>query len=447
MATTILTTGQRRLMAVLSVLAGFMLANAAYLWLSPPGESLLPSFYQWMLVIHVVVGTLILAPMVWFVVWHMKRALAMGNPRAIWSGIGVAVAAFALLVTGLFITSEANSAANAWAFVSHQVLAVLAPLGYAVHRLVARHRPERNSVVWGVGAPAVLLAGMLAYHHATLPEEPPRPQHFVEPPPEGVDPFREYWPEEGPGGAPEDSVFHPASTRSATGGFLDERLISNADLPDPDVLAKDLEEFGFAVNARIGSASCEGCHPDTTEQWARSAHRFASFNNPFYRASIEAFREAEDGKRRSQWCAGCHDPAIMMAGNWMKDVEPTIPESQAGLTCMACHAMDAVHGLGGNGNYRIADDQPDPYLFPGAKSGVLKDVHDLLIRSKPGVHKRSLMKPVFQTPEYCAVCHKVSLDAPVNRYRWLRGQDEYDNHQDSGVSRNNARTFYLPPKA
>src|SRR5438132_14049358 len=58
-----------------------------------------------------------------------------------------------------------------------------------------------------------------------------------------------------------------------------------------------------------------------------------------------------------------------------------------------------------------------------------------------------MLKPVFRTPEYCAVCHKVSLDVPVNRYRWLRGQNEYDNHQDSGVTRNNAKTFYLPPEA
>ena len=41
-------------------------------------------------------------------------------------------------------------------------------------------------------------------------------------------------------------------------------------------------------------------------------------------------------------------------------------------------------------------------------------------------------------------CHKVSLDAPINDYRYIRGQNEYDNWHDSGVSHNAARTFYLP---
>ena len=63
--------------------------------------------------------------------------------------------------------------------------------------------------------------------------------------------------------------------------------------------------------------------------------------------------------------------------------------------------MDEVHGVGGNGDYRIADARPEPYLFAQAKSGPLAEVHDLLIRSKPDVHKRDMLKPVFRTPEYC----------------------------------------------
>jgi len=31
-------------------------------------------------------------------------------------------------------------------------------------------------------------------------------------------------------------------------------------------------------------------------------------------------------------------------------------------------------------------------------------------------------------------CHKVHLDVPVNHYRWVRGFNEYDNWQASGVS-------------
>jgi tetratricopeptide (TPR) repeat protein len=51
-----------------------------------------------------------------------------------------------------------------------------------------------------------------------------------------------------------------------------------------------------------------------------------------------------------------------------------------------------------------------------------------------------------QTPEFCSSCHKVHLDQPVNHYRWIRGFNEYDNWQASGVSGQGARSFYYPPK-
>jgi hypothetical protein len=40
----------------------------------------------------------------------------------------------------------------------------------------------------------------------------------------------------------------------------------------------------------------------------------------------------------------------------------------------------------------------------------------------------------------------VHLDLPVNHYRWIRGFNEYDNWQASGVSGQGARSFYYPPK-
>jgi tetratricopeptide (TPR) repeat protein len=442
----ILTRGQKRLLWVLMAASAYMVANAAYLHLCPPQKSVLGAFYQWMLVTHVVVGAVLLLPMIVFVLWHLPRAIRMHNLRAILSGLVVTVAALALFVTGLFIFSKANSIENRWAFLSHQVLAVLAPVGYAAHRLVAHFRPSWKAVGKAALVPVGCLAVMLGAHFATMPPAPPGAQAMVAKPADGVDPFKDSFPEYGTSGAEPGSVFHPANTRTITGALLPERLLTNADLPAQAELAADVAKYGFAVNARIGSETCARCHQDVVEQWARSAHRFASFNNPFYRVSVEAIRKEEDGRHRSQWCAGCHDPAIMMAGNMTKDIQPLIPESQAGLTCLACHAIDEIHGVGGNGGYRIADAEPEPYLFAQAKSGPLAEVHDLLIRSKPDVHKRNMLKPVFRTAEFCAVCHKVSLDVPVNNYRWVRGQNDYDSHHDSGITRNNARTFYLPPE-
>ena len=51
-------------------------------------------------------------------------------------------------------------------------------------------------------------------------------------------------------------------------------------------------------------------------------------------------------------------------------------------------------------------------------------------------HRRTFMKPFMRdsSAEFCASCHKVHLDVPVNKYRWFRGFNEYDNWQASGIS-------------
>src|SRR5260370_16750842 len=61
------------------------------------------------------------------------------------------------------------------------------------------------------------------------------------------------------------------------------------------------------------SEACERCHKDIYSQWYGSAHHFSSFNNQWYRKSIEYMQEVA-GVRSSKWCAGCHDPALLFSG-------------------------------------------------------------------------------------------------------------------------------------
>jgi len=56
-------------------------------------------------------------------------------------------------------------------------------------------------------------------------------------------------------------------------------------------------------------------------------------------------------------------------------------------------------------------------------------------RVNPEPHRRTFLKPFMrtQTAEFCASCTR-SIWMPVNHYRWVRGFNEYDNWQASGVS-------------
>src|SRR5206468_6021350 len=86
------------------------------------------------------------------------------------------------------------------------------------------------------------------------------------------------------------SPFFPSSNRTASGGLI-----------RPDFF--------------LESKSCgnKGCHPDITTQWESSAHHFSSFNNQWYRKSIEYMQDTI-GTKPSKWCGGCHDMAILLTG-------------------------------------------------------------------------------------------------------------------------------------
>jgi tetratricopeptide (TPR) repeat protein len=195
------------------------------------------------------------------------------------------------------------------------------------------------------------------------------------------------------------------------------------------------------------SDSCKRCHQDIYNQWFSSVHHFSSFNNQWYRKSIEYMQDTI-GTRPSKWCGGCHDPAVLYSGLMDTPIKQIVhrPESQAGLGCMMCHSIADVKSTMGQGDFYL--EYPKLHELAATKNPVQRMLHDFLINLNPEPHRRVFLKPFMraQTAEFCSSCHKVHLDVPVNHYRWIRGFNEYDNWQASGVSGQGARSFYYPAK-
>jgi Tfp pilus assembly protein PilF len=196
------------------------------------------------------------------------------------------------------------------------------------------------------------------------------------------------------------------------------------------------------------SDSCKRCHEDVYNQWFSSAHHFSSFNNQWYRKSIEYMQDTI-GTTPSKWCGGCHDPAVLYSGLMDTPIKQIVhrPESQAGLGCMMCHSIAAVKSTMGQADFYL--EYPKLHELAATQNPVTRALHDFLVKMNPEPHRRVFLKPFMrnQTAEFCASCHKVHLDVPVNHYRWIRGFNEYDNWQASGVSGQGARSFYYPAKA
>ncbi len=467
------------------VLAVFMVANACYLLLNrladaldwtffAIGETSLPALFQAMVLTHTGIGLALAAVMAVFAVSHLPKVWPRLHRASVISGALYVTVGIILTVTGLFILTAAASRDNRWAWWLHVVCALLAVGGYVAHRVVSYARPEGRRFSRFGTAVAGLLVLLVVAHGFT--------KRDVDLTPEAQRAF-ELGLNRGPGSKARDlsqygagsfvptafvppaSPFFPSPATTTSGSFLPSRILTRGERASRDVVRTEAETNGFVVETLIGASTCVRCHQDVVAQWAASAHRFASFNNPFYEATVNDMREnalesnewiahhrdkypqPSDavGRIKSKWCSGCHDPALMLAGTMDDDVDRASVEAQAGLTCLACHAIDQIHNRTGNGNYNVADEQEDPYLFAAAPSGGIRAfLHDASVKAKPTVHKRQMLNPTFRESEFCATCHKVSLTAPVNNYRWLRGQNEFDNWDDSGVSHNAARTFYLP---
>ena len=385
---------QRKLYGLLLIPLGLMAANAIYL----VAFTKISSFFMGMLLMHLVLGVLIAIPFLVFAFTHGPRMLAnIRNRKAKAAGITIVALALTCISTGVFMVFKGATLTNRPVYLAHAFAVPLALIAFILHRRAAVHKLHFNRLFqWG-GAVAAFLAGMAILHKLEKP-----PQRIVN--------------------RNGDTQFFLSSAETFDQGLLDGKK--------------------FAANTY-----CAECHPDSTKRWEKSAHRFSSFNNPFYRRAVELMADRV-GREKTKWCAGCHDPVVLFTGQMGKATMASFSydqfEAQQGLACMACHAIAEMKDVRGNGGYVVEESKQYPFAF--TKNRALKEVNKLLIRMEPSLHRETFMKPFMRTPEFCATCHKVGLLPPLNEYHWMRGQDHYDLWQDSGVSGFAVRSFYDPPQ-
>jgi len=230
------------------------------------------------------------------------------------------------------------------------------------------------------------------------------------------------------------TIFATAAAATPGGGtiFRGAPFLSRetGDEPDAKAVALGVRHKGYWSGAPIGVSACAGCHQDVAAQWATSAHRFSSFNNPYYRVSVEDFRK-ERGNQPSRFCASCHEPSLLRPGSDGKvavdgKVDIASREAQAGLTCLVCHSITEVPSLEGNGAM-VIDVRP----VPTAK----------------GPHGARVRPPILSESKLCGTCHKVGLEPEITQDRFIRGQDDYDPWQTAGISGHGAAAVWRPATA
>jgi hypothetical protein len=369
-------------------------------------------FYMVMFLLHLVLGLLIVVPVVAFGIAHIRNAYNRPNRRAVYVGYALFTAALILLASGIVLTRlegiivVKDPTTRSIAYWAH----VLSPLAaiwlFVLHRLAGRR------IKWKVGLRWAAVAGVFALIMVVVQAQDPRK-----------------WNVEGPKSG--EKYFFPSLARTSTGNFIPAKVLMN-------------NEY------------CAQCHADVHKGWSQSMHKFSSFNNPPYLFSVKRTRQMamkrDDNVQASRFCAGCHDPVVFFSGRFddpqLDDPNYDLgqdPLAQAGITCSTCHAITHVNGPRGNSDYTI--EEPLHYPFAFSENKALQWVNQQLIKAKPEFHKKTFLKPLHRSAEFCASCHKVFLPKELNAYKWLRGQNHYDSFLLSGVSGHGVQSFYYPPKA
>jgi tetratricopeptide (TPR) repeat protein len=393
------------LFALLSVTAVYLSMTTLMEWYTQTTYQ--GYFYQVVFLAHLILGLLIIVPVIVYGIVHMRRAWFRPNKRAVRVGYALFIAALGLLISGLVLTRGVplievrDPAMRSAAYWSHVILPLMVAWLFVLHRLAGKR------IKWAVGGGVALASLAIAGVAMVLQAQDPRK-----------------WNEVGPDSG--EQYFFPSLARTSSGQFIPARALMN-------------------------DAYCAECHEDTHDSWMHSAHHLSSFNNPMYLFSVRETRqkaiERDGSVQAARFCAGCHDPVPFFSGAFddpnFDDVNH--PTAHAGITCTSCHAITNVNSVRGNSDFTI--EEPLHYPFAYSENPTLAWINRALVKAKPEFHKKTFLKPLHKTTEFCGACHKVHLPEELNAYKWLRGQNHYDTFLLSGVSGHGVTSFYYPPKA
>jgi tetratricopeptide (TPR) repeat protein len=190
----------------------------------------------------------------------------------------------------------------------------------------------------------------------------------------------------------------------------------------------------------VASTRCGTCHTDAHAQWRQSAHGNA-FREPFYQKNVKDL-QSQKGIEFTRHCESCHNPAALFSGALTKNSKVKRPFDDDGVSCIACHSIQAATGRG-IGGYVMGE---PALLVKEDGTRLLTGVTDQQILDDIPSHRRAMMRPLLKSPEFCAACHKSQVPRELNDYKFLRAFAVGDEYQMSSFSKESPHPYYVRDK-
>jgi tetratricopeptide (TPR) repeat protein len=181
---------------------------------------------------------------------------------------------------------------------------------------------------------------------------------------------------------------------------------------------------------------CGHCHQEAYRQWRQSVHS-NSFRAPWYLKNVNMLID-EKGVQFSRHCEGCHNPVALLSGDLSQGMPKKRPFEDEGLTCSTCHSIVSTDTTG-TGSYVmgtpavLVDEKGAPITGPVSDGEILAHLDR---------HSKAVMRPLYQTAEFCAACHKAAIPRSLDDYKWLRAISLYDEWQGASFTKQSPLPFY-----
>ncbi|MEZ6093301.1 MAG: multiheme c-type cytochrome [Pirellulaceae bacterium] len=297
-----------------ALLAILLLADTLFIYAtSTPGE-----MFGFMLNLHGWLGLAMTIAMLAFSIPHYLQRRRHRNQKAKWLGYFLLAALFLACSMGLDILIVGRNSTPLWIVRGHELLFGVSLVAFLTHRLSAVATPMWRYELTGVIAGAGLFLGFWIVNSQII------------------------------------------------GGVKNENNLPVANLTSTEFRATPATTItGHTLNKSdlANSDYCAQCHFEVAQQWAGSAHRFSSFNDPFYEKTATILQQNREPVSQ-QFCGGCHDPLVLLTGNMNQEVTRSTTNAQEGITCLMCHSVVEIKDRLGNAGYVVA--APDHYPYFGS---------------------------------------------------------------------------------
>jgi tetratricopeptide (TPR) repeat protein len=244
-----------------------------------------------------------------------------------------------------------------------------------------------------------------------------------------------------PGGADKSSYSTPTGVTGPTTAFHDSiagryNYAFGNDTPFLPSNATDVNGQFLSPKSFPTAQYCGHCHQEAYHQWRQSAHS-NSFRAPWYLKNVNMLID-EKGVQYSRHCEGCHNPVALLSGDLSQGMPKKRPFEDEGVTCSTCHSIVSTDTTG-TGSWVMGT---PAVLVDENGAPITRPVTDAEILAHLDRHSKAVMRPLYQTAEFCASCHKAAIPRSLDDYKWLRAISLYDEWQAASFTKQSPLPFY-----